>query len=164
MGQLGDRALTRPQQHQDLPALRFGDRVEDVRRRRCSCHGAIIFRYRHMSTNGTDSSSRARQGTSALARRTPDRLGWICETKGEPAMSVHHHALHPTADSGSTSERLTITLEPLHGNIFKSIANILGPMGAGTWRFVAVTDAEERVEGPTFISPRNLGGDQTPHP
>jgi hypothetical protein len=79
-------------------------------------------------------------------------------------MSVHHHALHPTADSGSTSERLTITLEPLHGNIFKSIANILGPMGAGTWRFVAVTDAEERVEGPTFISPRNLGGDQTPHP
>jgi pimeloyl-ACP methyl ester carboxylesterase len=39
LGQLGHRPLTRPQQHQDLPALRLGDRVEDVRRRRCSCHG-----------------------------------------------------------------------------------------------------------------------------
>src|SRR6202023_1649638 len=50
LGQLGHRPLTRPQQHQDLPALPLGDRVEDVRRSRCSCHGAIIYRYRHTST------------------------------------------------------------------------------------------------------------------
>ena len=79
-------------------------------------------------------------------------------------MSVHHHAPHPTGRSRSNPERLTIILEPLHGNILKSIVNALGPMGAGTWRFVAVTDTEERVEGPTFVAPRNLGGDQTPHP
>ncbi len=34
--QLGHRPRTRPQQHQDLSALRLGDRVEDVRRRRRS--------------------------------------------------------------------------------------------------------------------------------
>jgi hypothetical protein len=38
LGQLGHRPLTRPEQYQDLPALRLGDRVEDVGRRRCSCH------------------------------------------------------------------------------------------------------------------------------
>ena len=46
----GHQPLTRPQQHQDLPAPWLGDRVEDVRRRRCSCHGAIIFRYPHASS------------------------------------------------------------------------------------------------------------------
>ena len=79
-------------------------------------------------------------------------------------MSVDHHAMHPTAGSGSGPERLTIILEPLHGSILKSIVNALGPMGAGTWRFVAITGTGERIEGPTFVSPRNLGGDQTPHP
>ena len=49
LGHLGHRPLTRPQQDQDRPALRLGDRVEDVRRRRCSCHGAIICRYRYAS-------------------------------------------------------------------------------------------------------------------
>ncbi len=39
---------------QDLPALRLGDRVEDVRRRRCSCHRPIIFRYRYASVAGRD--------------------------------------------------------------------------------------------------------------
>src|SRR5438132_410860 len=48
LGQLGHRPLTRPQQYQDLPALRLGDRVEDVRRRRSSCHGAIICLYRNV--------------------------------------------------------------------------------------------------------------------
>jgi len=33
-----------------VAAALLGDRVEDVRRRRCSCHGAIIFRYRHTSS------------------------------------------------------------------------------------------------------------------
>ncbi|HEY5879065.1 MAG TPA: hypothetical protein VIU11_09145 [Nakamurella sp.] len=79
-------------------------------------------------------------------------------------MSVDHQALHPAAGTGSSPERLTIILEPLHGSILKSIVNTLGTMGSGTWRFVAITDTEERLEGPTFISPRNLGGDQTPHP
>jgi hypothetical protein len=79
-------------------------------------------------------------------------------------MSIDDHAPHPTADSKPGPERLTINLEPLHGSILKSIFNTLGSMGAATWRFVAITDSENRVEGPTFISPRNLGGDQTPHP
>jgi hypothetical protein len=52
----------------------------------------------------------------------------------------------------------------LHGNILKSIVNALGPMGAGTWRFVAITDTGDRIQGPTFLSPRNVGGDQTPQP
>ena len=30
VGQLGHRPLTRPKQHQDLPTLRLGDRIEDV--------------------------------------------------------------------------------------------------------------------------------------
>ena len=34
------------------PGAAVGDRVEDVRRRRCSCHGAIICRYRHASRRG----------------------------------------------------------------------------------------------------------------
>jgi hypothetical protein len=59
---------------------------------------------------------------------------------------------------------LTITLEPLQGSLLKSILNALGPQGSGTWRFVAMTSAGERVEGPTFIAPRSLGGDQAPHP
>src|SRR6476469_6440838 len=50
LGQLGHRQLAPTKQHQDLPALRLGHRVEDVRRRRCTCHGHIIFRYRHAST------------------------------------------------------------------------------------------------------------------
>lgn len=79
-------------------------------------------------------------------------------------MPVKHHVSHPTAASGSVPERLTIVLEPLHGGILKSIVNTLGTMGSGTWRFVAITDTGERVEGPSFVSPRGLGGDQTPHP
>lgn len=79
-------------------------------------------------------------------------------------MSSLHHAPHPTARSESSPERLTITIEPLHGNVLKAIVNILGPMGSGTWRFVAITATGDRVEGPTFLSPRNIGGDQTPQP
>jgi hypothetical protein len=79
-------------------------------------------------------------------------------------MSVKHYALDPTADSGSIPDRLTIVLEPLQGSVIKSIVNILGTMGSGTWRFVAITDTGERIEGPTFISPRGIGGDQTPRP
>ena len=48
--QLGHRPLAAPQQHQDLPPLRLGDRVERVRGRRRSCHGAIICLYRNAST------------------------------------------------------------------------------------------------------------------
>ena len=50
LGQLGHRPLTRPQQHQDLPTLRLGDRVEDVRRRCGPGHAIIIFLYRHASS------------------------------------------------------------------------------------------------------------------
>ena len=79
-------------------------------------------------------------------------------------MSVQHHACHPAAGSESGPEQLTIVLESLHGSILKSIVNTLGPMGSGTWRFVAITGTEDRLEGPTFVAPRNIGGDQTPRP
>src|SRR5262249_43499466 len=48
--QVGHRLLAAPQQHQDLPPPRFGDRVDRVRGRRRSCHGAIICLYRNVST------------------------------------------------------------------------------------------------------------------
>src|SRR5262249_59938219 len=48
--QVGHRPLADPQQHQDLPPLRLGDRVERVRGRRRSCHGVIICLYRNVST------------------------------------------------------------------------------------------------------------------
>ena len=69
-----------------------------------------------------------------------------------------------------TSRKLTGTLlafvgvVALFGESLQVDLNTLGPMGAGTLRFVAITDSQERIEGPTFISPRNVGGDQTPHP
>ena len=46
--QVGHRPLAGPQQHQDLPPQRFGDRVERVRGCRRSCHGAIICLYRNV--------------------------------------------------------------------------------------------------------------------
>ena len=79
-------------------------------------------------------------------------------------MSIKHHVSIPKAGSGSVPEQLTIDLEPLHGSILKSIVNALGTMGSGTWRFVATTGSGDRFEGPTFVSPRSFGGDQTPHP
>src|SRR5215203_439425 len=48
--QVGHGPLAAPQQHQDLPPLRFGDRVERVRGRRRPCHGTIICLYWNVST------------------------------------------------------------------------------------------------------------------
>src|SRR5262245_10065551 len=48
--QAGHRPLAAPQQPQDLPPPRFGDRVERVRGRRRSCRRAIICPYRNVST------------------------------------------------------------------------------------------------------------------
>lgn len=79
-------------------------------------------------------------------------------------MSINHHSPLPPPDARSIPERLTIVLEPLQGSILKSIVNTLGTMGSGTWRFVAITDTGDRVEGPTFVSPRSIGGNQTPQP
>src|SRR5262245_17592002 len=49
---VGHRPHAAPQQHQDLPPPRFGDRVERVRGRRRSCHDTIICLYQHVSTPG----------------------------------------------------------------------------------------------------------------
>jgi len=95
-------------------------------------------------------------GTSALTCPAPMVLA-VAGVDGGPVMSVQqHHVPHPTQGSGSIPERLTIVLEPLHGGILRSIVNTLGTMGSGTWRFVAMTDAGGRVEGPTFVSPRGV--------
>jgi len=79
-------------------------------------------------------------------------------------MAVQHEARCPEIGPKSGQRQLRIVLEPLHGSLLKNIVNILGPAGAGTWRFVAITEAGDRLEGPTFVSPRNIGGDQTPDP
>src|SRR5436190_2121144 len=49
-GQFSHRPLAAPQQPQDRPPLRLGDRVERVRGRRRSCHDVIICLYRNVST------------------------------------------------------------------------------------------------------------------
>src|SRR5947209_3119064 len=45
---VSDRPLAAPQQHQDVPALRLGNRVEDVRRGRCPCHRRTSYSYTSM--------------------------------------------------------------------------------------------------------------------
>src|SRR6478735_8418397 len=73
LSQLGHRQLAPTKQHQDLPALRLGHRVEDVRRRRCTCHGHIIFRYRHASTPVEDEREMGSPSTRQPSTASPAR-------------------------------------------------------------------------------------------
>src|SRR5262249_21255121 len=54
-----DRALAAGEDVEDLPAPRLRDRVERVRRRRCPCHGGIIYRYRNMSRRSSSTGDAA---------------------------------------------------------------------------------------------------------
>ena len=80
--QLGHRPLAAPQQHQDLPPLRLGDRVERVRGRRRSCHGS-----HHMPISECVNASRSAGRKGATSKR-PDchqRLPAAARPVGLPA-------------------------------------------------------------------------------